>query len=43
MAKEDIPRHGGRFQAQGGGLEESEAWDQEEPLTISDGNGLNFY
>jgi hypothetical protein len=32
--------HRGRFQAQGGGLEESEAWGQDEPLTKDDGLSL---
>ncbi len=26
-------KHRGRFQAQGGGIEESESWSQDEPLT----------
>lgn len=29
--------HRGRIQAQGGGLEESESWNQDEPLTKKDG------
>ncbi len=29
--------HRGRIQAQGGGLEESESWNQDEPLTRKDG------
>ncbi len=29
-------KHGGRFQAQGGGLEESEAWSQDEALSKND-------
>lgn len=32
--------HRGRFQAQGGGLEESEPWTQEEPLQASTGHLL---
>jgi hypothetical protein len=32
--------HRGRFQAQGGGIEESEAWDEEDPLTERDGHTL---
>ena len=38
MAKKK--RHRGRIQAQGGGLEESESWSQEEPLTKEEGLGL---
>ncbi|MGH1339236.1 MAG: hypothetical protein ACRBFS_24170 [Aureispira sp.] len=34
MAKK-IKKHRGRIQAQGGGVEESESWAQDEPLKIS--------
>ena len=37
MAKKE---HRGRFQAQGEGIEESESWSQDEPLTKSDGLNL---
>jgi hypothetical protein len=33
-------KHRGRIQAQGGGLEASETWNQEEPLTKQEGTGL---
>jgi hypothetical protein len=33
-------RHGGRFQAQGLGLEESEKWNKTTPLLITEGNAL---
>ncbi len=33
MSSEKL-KHRGRFQAQGGGLEESENWAQEEPLSL---------
>jgi hypothetical protein len=32
--------HRGRFQAQGGGIEESEAWDEEDPLPALDAHRL---
>jgi hypothetical protein len=32
--------HRGRFQAQGGGLEESEPWNEEEPLRAAKGRQL---
>jgi hypothetical protein len=32
--------HRGRFQAQGGGVEESEAWDEELPLPGTEGHRL---
>jgi hypothetical protein len=32
--------HRGRFQAQGGGLEESEPWNQERPLLATQGHSL---
>jgi hypothetical protein len=32
--------HRGRFQAQGGGIEESEAWDEENPLPAAKGHNL---
>ena len=36
MAKKDERlEHRGRFQAQGGGLEESENWAQEKPLSVN--------
>mgnify|MGYP006885816536 CR=1 FL=1 len=36
MAKKDNNfEHRGRFQAQGGGVEESEPWSEEKPLSIS--------
>lgn len=38
--KDDNLEHRGRFQAQGGGIEESEAWAQEKPLTVSSALGL---
>lgn len=31
----DKRKHRGRFQAQGGGVEESESWSQDKPLTSS--------
>lgn len=31
------PAHRGRFQAQGGGIEESVAWAQENPPTVAEG------
>ena len=34
------PAHRGRFQAQGGGIEESEAWAQSLPLPASDAYNL---
>lgn len=40
MAKkqeENDPQHRGRIQAQGGNLEESEAWSQDKPLTLEEG------
>ncbi|MDX1666929.1 MAG: hypothetical protein R3350_06860 [Saprospiraceae bacterium] len=37
MAKK---KHRGRFQAQGGGLEESETWSQDEPLSKEEGFSL---
>lgn len=43
MAKkqeEDELQHRGRIQAQGGNLEESEAWSQDEPLSLEDGLNL---
>lgn len=33
----DKKTHRGRFQAQGGGLQESESWSQEEPLSKDQG------
>jgi len=33
-------KHRGRIQAQGNGLEKSEAWSQDEPLSKNDGLGL---
>ncbi len=33
--KNDNLEHRGRFQAQGGGVEESECWAQEKPLSLS--------
>ncbi|MEM0992399.1 MAG: hypothetical protein AAGI49_05145 [Bacteroidota bacterium] len=33
-------KHRGRWQAQGGGLEESESWAQDEPLSKEDGQRL---
>ncbi|MEM9887691.1 MAG: hypothetical protein AAF849_17480 [Bacteroidota bacterium] len=33
-------KHRGRWQAQGGGLEESESWAQDEPLSKEDGQQL---
>ncbi|MBL7792173.1 MAG: hypothetical protein JNK77_07610 [Saprospiraceae bacterium] len=33
-------KHRGRIQAQGGGLETSETWNQDEPLTKQEGRGL---
>lgn len=42
IAKVDA-KHRGRFQAQGGkgrGLQESESWSQEEPLTAVEGHAL---
>lgn len=33
-------KHRGRIQAQGGGLEASESWDQDEPLTKEEGLSL---
>lgn len=33
-------KHRGRIQAQGGGLEKSEAWSQDEPLNKEDGLSL---
>ena len=32
--------HRGRFQAQGGGIEESEPWNQDSPVTADRGHGL---
>ena len=43
MAKsneENEPQHRGRIQAQGGKLEESESWAQDEPLNLEDGLAL---
>lgn len=41
MAKSnDSLEHRGRFQAQGRGVEESESWAQEKPLSVSKGLGL---
>lgn len=40
MASEFTKDHGGRFQAQGGGCNESEKWSQEAALTIHEGNVL---
>jgi len=40
MAKkqeDNEPQHRGRIQAQGGNLEESEAWWQDKPLTLEEG------
>ena len=34
-SENDSLEHRGRFQAQGGGLEESESWAQDEPLKLS--------
>jgi len=34
------PQHRGRIQAQGGGLEESEAWSQNKPLSMREGLNL---
>lgn len=36
----DKPKHRGRIQAQGGGLEASESWSQEEPLSKEAGLSL---
>ncbi|MGK0366830.1 MAG: hypothetical protein ACI85O_003907 [Saprospiraceae bacterium] len=33
-------KHRGRVQAQGGGLEKSESWSQDEPLSKEDGLSL---
>ena len=35
-----MPNHRGRWQAQGGGVEASEAWHQEQPLAAADGVDL---
>lgn len=35
--QDNMKKHRGRFQAQGGGVEESEAQAQDEPLTKTDG------
>lgn len=35
--KENEPQHRGKIQAQGGNLEESEAWAQDRPLTLNEG------
>lgn len=32
----ELKKHRGRIQAQGGGLEKSESWAQDEPLTVED-------
>jgi hypothetical protein len=37
---EKTKKHRGRIQAQGGGVEESEAWAQDEPLKISTARSL---
>lgn len=40
MKDSETKKHRGRVQAQGGGLEESESWSQDEPLTKASGLGL---
>ena len=41
MAKnEEHLKHRGRFQAQGGGVEESESWAQKNPLSVRKALGL---
>ena len=37
MEDNETKKHRGRVQAQGGGLEESESWSQDEPLTKASG------
>ncbi|MEM8528989.1 MAG: hypothetical protein AAGG68_30435 [Bacteroidota bacterium] len=40
MGEQKKKKHRGRWQAQGGGLEKSEAWSQDEPLSKEDGLDL---
>ena len=39
-SKDQNAKHRGRIQAQGGGLEKSEAWSQDQPLSLKQGLAL---